>query len=105
MNPVADVSAYQGDTCRLWVDEHRMTASSAPVTARIHTLCYPVVGTNGRPSAATMRLLTGFASAGTTLHVRADDDIAGQDIVSGVSAAIQECTHGASCSAPGHSTL
>lgn len=47
-----------------------------------------LVCTNGRPSAATMRLLTGLAAAGTTLHVRADDDIAGQEIVSGINAAI-----------------
>jgi hypothetical protein len=35
-----------------------------------------------------MRLLTGLAAAGTTLHVRADDDTAGQEIVSGINAAI-----------------
>ena len=48
----------------------------------------PMVCTNGRPSAATMRLLTGLAAAGSTLHIRADDDIAGQEIVSGINAAI-----------------
>ena len=48
----------------------------------------PLVCTNGRPSAATRKLLTGLAAAGTTLHVRADDDAAGQEIVSGLIAAI-----------------
>jgi len=48
----------------------------------------PLVCTNGRPSAATRRLLSGLAATGTTLHVRADDDAAGQEIVSGLHAAI-----------------
>jgi uncharacterized protein (TIGR02679 family) len=48
----------------------------------------PLVCTNGRPSAATRRLLTGLAEPGTTLHIRADDDTAGQDIVSGLAAVI-----------------
>ena len=48
----------------------------------------PLVCTNGRPSAAAMRLLTGLAAAGTVLHVRADDDPAGQEIVSGIMKAI-----------------
>ena len=48
----------------------------------------PLVCTNGRPSAAATRLLAGLAAAGVTLHVRADDDAAGQEIVSGLQAAI-----------------
>jgi uncharacterized protein (TIGR02679 family) len=48
----------------------------------------PLVCTNGRPSAAARRLLEGVASGGTVLHVRADDDTAGREIVSGLSAAI-----------------
>jgi hypothetical protein len=48
----------------------------------------PLVCTNGRPSAAAMRLLTGLAAAGAVLHVRADDDPAGQEIVSGITKAI-----------------
>jgi uncharacterized protein (TIGR02679 family) len=44
----------------------------------------PLVCTNGRPSAAAMRLLTGIAEAGAALRVRADDDHAGQEIVSGI---------------------
>lgn len=43
--------------------------------------CRPLVCTNGRPSAATLRLLTGLAEGGTALNVRADDDAAGQEIV------------------------
>jgi uncharacterized protein (TIGR02679 family) len=48
----------------------------------------PLVCTNGRPSAATRRLLTGLAADGTTLHVRADDDVSGQEIVCGLRAAL-----------------
>jgi uncharacterized protein (TIGR02679 family) len=48
----------------------------------------PLVCTNGRPSAAAMRLLTGLAEAGAVLHIRADDDPAGQEIVSGIMKAI-----------------
>jgi len=48
----------------------------------------PLVCANGRPSAATLRLLTALAESGTTLHVRADDDAAGQSIVGTLRAAI-----------------
>jgi uncharacterized protein (TIGR02679 family) len=48
----------------------------------------PLVCTNGRPSAAAMRLLTELAAAGAVLHVRADDDPAGQEIVAGIMKAI-----------------
>ena len=48
----------------------------------------PLVCTNGRPSAATRRLLSGLAETGTSLHVRADEDAAGHEIVSGLHAAI-----------------
>lgn len=48
----------------------------------------PLVCTNGRPSAATIRLLTGLAASGATLHIRADDDAAGQEIVSWIQSAI-----------------
>lgn len=44
----------------------------------------PLVCTNGRPSAAALRLLTGLAECGTSIHVRADDDTAGQAIVATV---------------------
>ncbi len=50
---------------------------------------FPLVCTNGRPSAAARRLLTGLAAGGgTVMHVRADDDAAGREIVSGLSSAI-----------------
>jgi uncharacterized protein (TIGR02679 family) len=48
----------------------------------------PLVCTNGRPSAATMRLLTELAASGAVLHVRADDDPTGQEIVRGIMKAI-----------------
>lgn len=44
----------------------------------------PLVCTNGRPSAAAVRLLARLAMTGSNLHVRADDDLAGQDIVAGL---------------------
>lgn len=48
----------------------------------------PLVCTNGRPSAAAFRLVSGLAASGATLHVRADDDAVGQDIVARIQAAI-----------------
>lgn len=48
----------------------------------------PLVCTNGRPSAAAMRLLIQLDSNGTVLRVRADDDPAGQEIVAGIMKAI-----------------
>jgi uncharacterized protein (TIGR02679 family) len=50
----------------------------------------PLVCTNGRPSAAAMRLLIQLAATGTVLHVRADDDPAGQEIVAGIMKAIPD---------------
>ena len=44
----------------------------------------PLVCTNGCPSVAALRLLTGLAEGGTSIHVRADDDTAGQAIVATV---------------------
>ena len=44
----------------------------------------PLVCTNGRPSAAALRLLAGLAEGGASIHVRADDDCAGQAIVTTV---------------------
>lgn len=48
----------------------------------------PLVCTNGRPSAAALRLLTGLAEGGTSIRVHADDDDAGQAIVTTVRRAI-----------------
>jgi hypothetical protein len=48
----------------------------------------PLVCTNGRPSAAALRLLTSLAESGAAIHVRADDDAAGQAIVATVLRAI-----------------
>jgi uncharacterized protein (TIGR02679 family) len=63
---------------------------------RLGSRCLPLVCTNGRPSAATRRLLAGVASGDTVLHVRADQDNAGREIVSGLTAAIPGCACGAS---------
>lgn len=41
----------------------------------------PLICTNGRPSGATRRLIAGLASASAILWIRADDDLAGQQIV------------------------
>lgn len=48
----------------------------------------PLVCTNGRPSAATLRLLTGLAEGGASIHARADDDTAGQAIIATVRSAV-----------------
>jgi uncharacterized protein (TIGR02679 family) len=48
----------------------------------------PLVCVNGRPSAAARRLLTHLAASGTVLHVRADADTAGREIVAGLQAVI-----------------
>jgi uncharacterized protein (TIGR02679 family) len=55
---------------------------------RLGRRCSPLVCTNGRPSAAARRLLTTLAGGGAVLHVRADEDSAGRQIVSGLDAAI-----------------
>jgi uncharacterized protein (TIGR02679 family) len=52
------------------------------------TRSLPLVCTNGRPSAAALRLFTGLATTGTTLYVGADDDAAGQEIVARLQMAI-----------------
>lgn len=56
--------------------------------AQLGRRCLPLVCTNGRPSAAARRLLAALAGGGTVLHVRADEDSAGRQIVSGLNAAI-----------------
>ena len=48
----------------------------------------PLVCTNGRPSVPTLRMLAQLTAGGTTLHVRADDDVSGQEIVAGLRASI-----------------
>lgn len=48
----------------------------------------PLICTNGRSSAAAMRLLIQLAGTGAVLRVRADDDPAGQEIVAGIMKAI-----------------
>ena len=48
----------------------------------------PLICTNGRPSAAAVRLLNRLAETGTSLHIRADDDTAGQEIVKALRSSI-----------------
>jgi uncharacterized protein (TIGR02679 family) len=55
---------------------------------KLGTRSLPLVCTNGRPPAAARRLLGRLAGGGTVLHVRADEDTAGREIVSGLNAAI-----------------
>ena len=49
---------------------------------------------NGRPSGATWRLLTRLAASGTQLHVRADDDPTGQEIVASLRPTLPNSDHG-----------
>jgi hypothetical protein len=55
---------------------------------QLGTRSLPLVCTNGHPSAATRRLLGCLAGGGAVLHVRAADDTAGREIVSGLNVAI-----------------
>ncbi len=50
----------------------------------------PLICTNGRPSAATRRLLTRLAASGTRLWLRADDDPTGQEIVASLRALLPD---------------
>jgi len=52
------------------------------------TRARPLICTNGRPSAAAVRLLIGLASTGASLHIRADDDATGQEIVKSLRSSI-----------------
>ena len=70
----------------VYVCENPSVLIAAAEQLGAHSL--PLVCTNGRPSAATRRLLLGLAASGTTLHVRADDDPAGREIVAALHAAI-----------------
>jgi uncharacterized protein DUF2399 len=65
---------------------HRDGQQLSVAAARCRLL--PLVCTNGRPSAAALRLLTGLATTGTTLYIRADDDPSGQEIVARLQVAI-----------------
>jgi len=49
---------------------------------------HPLICTNGRPSAAAVRLLTQLAETGASLHIRADDDTVGQEIVKALRSSI-----------------
>lgn len=49
---------------------------------------HPLICTNGRPSAAAVRLLNRLAETGTSLHIRADDDTVGQEIVKALCSSI-----------------
>jgi uncharacterized protein (TIGR02679 family) len=77
---------FRTDDADVFVCENPSVLIAAADTLGEHAR--PLVCTNGRPSAAATRLLSGLAAAGATLHVRADDDTAGQEIVSGLQAAI-----------------
>jgi uncharacterized protein (TIGR02679 family) len=48
----------------------------------------PLICTNGRPSAAAVRLLTRLAETGASLRIRADDDTVGQEIVKSLRSSI-----------------
>jgi len=61
-----------------------LIAAADTLGARAH----PLICTTGRPSAAAVRLLSCLAAAGTTLHIRADDDSVGQEIVAGLCASM-----------------
>jgi uncharacterized protein (TIGR02679 family) len=70
---------FQTDAADIYVCENPsvLIAAADALGARSR----PLICTNGRPSAAAVRLLTRLAETGASLHVRADDDTVGQEIV------------------------
>ena len=52
------------------------------------TRSHPLICTNGRPSAAAVRLLNHLAETCASLHIRADDDAVGQEIVKALRSSI-----------------
>lgn len=77
---------FRGEDPEVFVCENPSVLIAA--ADELGTQGLPLICTNGRPSAAGMRLLTGLAEAGAVLRIRADDDPAGQEIVSGILKAI-----------------
>jgi uncharacterized protein (TIGR02679 family) len=71
--------AFQADARDVYVCENPSVLIAAADV--LGPRARPLICTNGRPSAAAVRLLTRLAAAGASLHVRADDDSAGQEIV------------------------
>jgi uncharacterized protein DUF2399 len=67
-------------------DPHALDRGSPVATAdALGPRSRPLICSNGRPSAAAVRLLGRLAETGTSQHTRADDDTAGQEIVKALS--------------------
>ena len=77
---------FHADDLNIYVCENPSVLIAAADV--LGTRARPLICTNGRPSAATVRLITGLASTGASLHIRADDDATGQEIVSGLCSSI-----------------
>ena len=73
---------FRTDASDVYVCENPSVLIAAADALGTHA--HPLICTNGRPSAATVRLLTRLAATGTRLRIRADDDVAGQEIVKGL---------------------
>jgi uncharacterized protein (TIGR02679 family) len=74
--------AFRAEALDIYVCENPSVLIAA--ADRLGSRARPLICTNGRPSAAAVRLLSGLFAAGAALHIRADDDTAGQEIVSGL---------------------
>ena len=73
---------FQAEATDIYVCENPSVLIAAADV--LGTRARPLICTNGRPSAAAVRLLSSLAGSGASLHIRADDDPAGQDIVRGI---------------------
>jgi uncharacterized protein (TIGR02679 family) len=78
--------AFHGDALDIYVCENPSVLIAAADV--LGTRARPLICTSGRPSAAAVRLLTGLAATGASLHIRADDDATGQEIVKGLRSSI-----------------
>jgi Protein of unknown function C-terminus (DUF2399) len=77
---------FQGSASDIYVcgNPSVLIAAANALGSRSH----PLICTNGRPSAAAVRLLNGLAETATSLHFRTDDDTAGQEIVKALRSSI-----------------
>ena len=77
---------FQTDASDIYVCENPSVLIAA--ADRLGSQSHPLICTNGRPSAAAVRLLTRLAETGASLHIRADDDTVGQEIVKALRSSI-----------------
>jgi uncharacterized protein (TIGR02679 family) len=77
---------FHADALDIYVCENPSVLIAAADVLGTHAR--PLICTSGRPSAAAVRLITGLAATGASLHIRADDDATGQEIVKSLRSSI-----------------